>query len=95
MDGLRKWQLHTWFFYTYPPGDRMIKSQARTNIQERINATENRLGTRLERNSPHLKRRSSSPPLPPLPASAYSRSSKPEYNSTNEHPIGVDLEALA
>jgi hypothetical protein len=80
------------FLLTYPPGDRMIKSQARTNIQKRINEAENRLAT--QHNSPSIKRRSSSPPLPPLPVSAYSRSSEPEYNSTNEHPIGLDLEGL-
>jgi hypothetical protein len=80
------------FFFDLSRGDRMIKSQARTNIQERISETENILDT--QHNSPHIKRRSSSPPLPPLPVSVYSRSSEPEYKSTNEHPIGVDLEGL-
>ena len=95
MDGLRKWQLSYFFFLTYPLGDRSIRSQAQTNIQRRINQSENSLGG-TQHNSPHIKRPSSSPPLPPLPVSA-SRSSEPEYNSTNDRSIGVkslDLKSL-
>ena len=121
---------HTYFFLAYPPGDRSIRSQAQTNIQERINESENSLDTQLnlpciegrsESSSrlvpfklpfstyfhsskpksvdtkhiyPHIRGRSSSPRLPPLPVSPYSHSSEPEYNSVNEHPIGVDLKGL-
>ena len=89
-DGLRKWQLYTWFFLTYPPDDRSIKSQAQTNFEKCIKETGNILDT--QHIYPHIKARSLSPPL--LPISAHSRSSELEYNSTNEHPIGVDLEGL-
>ena len=80
------------FFLIYPPGNRSILSQARTNIQKCINETENSLHT--QHNSPHIKGRSSFRPLPSLPASSYPRSSEPGYNSTNKHPIGVDLDSL-
>ena len=69
----------------------MIESQAQNNIRKRFKETNNRLDT--QHNSPHDKRRFSSP-LPPLPVSAYSRSPKPEYNSTNEYPTGINLESL-
>ena len=122
---------HTYLFFTYPPGDRSMRAQAQTNIQMRIDESDNILDTQLnspciegrsessslllppfklplsayslsskpksvdtKHNYPHIKRRSSSPRLPPLPVSGYSRSPEPEYNSGNEHPIGVDLEGL-
>ena len=70
----------------------MIESQAQNNIRQRFKETNNRLDT--QHNSPHDKGRFSSPPLPPLPVSAYSRSPKPEYNSTNEYQTGINLESL-
>ena len=42
---------HTYFLLAYQPGDRSIRSQAQTNIQKRINESENSLGT--QRNSPN------------------------------------------
>ena len=80
MDGLRKWQIHTCFFLTYPPVNRSIISRARTNIyRNRINETGN--GVDSQHNSPpsRVKGRSSSPGLPLF------RSYKPK---------GVDIEGL-
>ena len=51
-------------------------------------------GVDTKHNYPHIKGRSSSPRLPPLSVSAYSRSPEPEYNSGDEHLIGVDLKGL-
>ena len=80
---------------TYPTGDRSIKYQAQTNFAKCISETRKSLDTRhispLSPPASHVKERSSSsPPLPPLPSSAYSRSSEP----TNEKQISVDLERL-
>ena len=99
MDGLRKWQLHILSFswvLTYAPRDtgRSIKSQAQSNFVECINKTRTRS---LAPRSSHIKGQSSSPPqaLPgALSFSAYSRSSEPEHNSTNEQQSGVDLKGL-
>ena len=106
MDGLSKWQLlilsFSWvlIYPGYPPGDRSINSQAQTNFAKCINEARKSLDTQhisppVPRAS-HIKGRSSPPPLPPTPLllSAYSRSSEPEYNSTNEQQSGVDLEGL-
>jgi hypothetical protein len=67
---------------TYPPGDRSIEYQAQTNFVKCISEPRKSLETR------HIS--PLSPPLPPLPSEAYSRSSEP----TNEKQIGVDLEGL-
>ena len=72
-------QLHTCFFLTYSSVNRSIISQARTNIQNRINEIENTLDNQHTGNSPQVKG------LPPSPVSAY---------STNGHLNSVDLEGL-
>ena len=83
---------------TYPPGDRTIESQAQANFEKCINKTRKSPDTQhvspLSLRASHIEGRSSSPPLPPLPFSGSSRSSEPEYNSTNEQQIGVDLNGL-
>ena len=83
---------YLFFFLTYPPGHRSITSQARINIQKRINETRNSLDTQVI--SPRIIGRSSSSHVPPSPFSAYSRSSKPKYNSTSVDAIDVDLDGL-
>ena len=89
-------------FLIYSLGGRSIKSQAQTNITKSIKEAKRSLDTQVtKRISPlapgpgasHIKGRSSRP-LPSLPFSANSLSSKPEYNSTNEQQIGVDLKGL-
>ena len=87
-------------FWIYSLGDRSIKSQAQTNITKSIKEAKRSLDTQVtKRISPlapgasHIKGRSSRP-LPSLPFSANSLSSEPEYNSTNEQQIGVDLKGL-
>ena len=82
------------FFWPIHLGDRSIESQAQTNFAKCIKETEKSPGTRhISPFASHIERRSS-PPLPPLTFSANSLSSDPEYNSTNEQQIGVDLEGL-
>ena len=88
MDGLRKWQLILNFF-TYPPGDRSIKSQAQTNIQKRIKESEDSIDNQPNLNPPCIEGQyeSLSRLLPfKLPFSAYFRPSKPKSD--------VDLEGL-
>ena len=85
-------------FLTYTHDDRSIESQAQANFSRCLSETTRSLATQHisplapRPSSPHIKGRSSSPPLPPLPRSV-SLSSEPEYNS-NEQQIGVDLEGL-
>ena len=85
---------------TYLPGDRSINSQAQTNFEKCINETKRSLDTQhisplaSALRASHSKGRSSSRPLPPLPFSAYSRPSGPEYNSTNQQQMSVDLKGL-
>ena len=85
---------------TYPPGDRSIESQAQTNIAKCINETEKSLDTQhispLSARGSYKGRSSPPTPPPPSPFSAYSLqvSSEPEYNSTNEQQIDIDLEGL-
>ena len=88
------------FFFTYRHGNRSIESQAETNFKRYISETAKSLESQHlsslalpRRRTSHIKSRSSSPPLLPLPLSAYFHSSE-TYNFTDEQQLGVDLEGL-